>query len=77
MVATASDRAKPMSSAPLRYQDDGSVDWGRHVDSFCELARDGGPPHRGTLLEAGPIVDSNSPAYQAAVREIAERGLRQ
>jgi hypothetical protein len=34
-----------MSSAPLRYRADGSVDWGNMWDSFCELAREGGPPH--------------------------------
>jgi hypothetical protein len=39
-------------------------------DTFCVLARDGGPPHRGALLEAPPSVDLESPAFQRAAAEI-------
>ncbi len=64
------DRKQPMSSAPLKFLPDGSVDWGSMWQTFCELALDGGPPHRGTMLHAPPGADPARPAYQAAVREI-------
>lgn len=73
-VAAALDKRAPMGAAPLKYQDDGRVDWGNMWDSFCALAQEGGPPHRGTLLTAPPIVDSTSPAYSFAVAEIC-RGI--
>jgi sirohydrochlorin cobaltochelatase len=63
-----------MASAPMRYNDDGSVDWGNMWDSFCGLALDGGPPHRGTLLAAPVGEDAASPAYQAVVAEL-QRGI--
>jgi hypothetical protein len=43
-------------------------------DTFCVLARDGGPPHRGTLLEVVTPVDPASPALRAAADEII-RGI--
>lgn len=69
------EAAKPMSSAPMRYNADGSVDWGNMWDSFCALASAGGPPHRATPLlpEAGADPDSNG--YQFAQREIM-RGIQ-
>lgn len=70
-MTTIIDSAAPMASAPMRYRDDGSVDWGAMWDSFCALPRDGGPPHRGILLEPEPGADPGSPAYQAVVVEIA------
>lgn len=42
-----------MGSAGLKYGPDGKVAWGEIWGSFCDLALAGGPPHRGTLLEAG------------------------
>jgi sirohydrochlorin cobaltochelatase len=59
-----------MALAPFKYRPDGSVDWGNMWDTFCVLARDGGPPHRGTLLEAPLTVDLESPAFQRAAAEI-------
>src|SRR5258708_755149 len=41
---------------------------------FCALARDGGPPHRSTLLQAPPVADLNSPSFQWAASEII-RGI--
>lgn len=75
------DKRAPMASAPMKYRDDGSVDWGNMWDSFCVLALDGGPPHRETMLQAGESSDPNSEAYQTATAEIikgiaAVSGLR-
>jgi sirohydrochlorin cobaltochelatase len=63
-----------MAAAPLRYTADGQVDWGTMWESFCALALDGGPPHRGALLRPDEGSDPASPAYQAAATEIA-RGV--
>lgn len=65
----------PMAAAPMRYDAEGKVDWGKMWDSFCVLARDGGPPHRGELLEATGRLDVAAPAYRAAEAEIG-RGIR-
>jgi sirohydrochlorin cobaltochelatase len=69
-----SDKAAPMASAPVRYTPDGRVDWGNMWDSFCALPRDGGPPHRPTMLEPDEPADPRDPAYLAVVHEIA-RGV--
>lgn len=63
-----------MASAPMRYTEDGQADWGNMWDSFCALALDGGPPHRGTMLEPGDCGDPAGPAYQWATGEII-RGI--
>jgi sirohydrochlorin cobaltochelatase len=62
--------SKPMSSAPMRYTDDGAVDWGDMWDSFCVLASAGGPAHRDTLLVPEAGVDPSSEAYQTVQSEI-------
>ena len=41
-----------MGSAGLKYGTDGQVAWDEIWQTFCDLALAGGPPHRGTLLEA-------------------------
>ena len=64
-----------MASAPMKYREDGSVDWGNMWDSFCVLAQDGGPPHRATMLYAQEDADPRSPGYKAAAAEII-RGIR-
>lgn len=71
---TQADPRAPMAAAPMKYADDGSVDWGNMWDTFCVLAQDGGPPHRATLLRAPEDADPASPAYQAAADEII-RGI--
>lgn len=58
----------------MRYNADGSVDWGNMWDSFCVLASAGGPPHRATLLTPEAGADFNSEGYQFAQREIM-RGI--
>lgn len=68
------EMAKPMAAAPMRYNDDGTVDWGNMWDSFCVLASAGGPPHRGTLLQPDESVDINSEGYQNTAKEII-RGI--
>lgn len=74
MIPSVVDRKAPMSSAPMRYLSDGTVDWGNMWDSFCVLALDGGPPHRGTLLTAQESPNTQSKTYQFAVQEIV-RGI--
>jgi sirohydrochlorin cobaltochelatase len=74
MTSTIDNKAAPMAAAPLRYGANGQVDWGNMWESFCALALDGGPPHRGTLLGPDEGSDPASPAYQAAVAEIV-RGV--
>ena len=68
------DRRAPMAPAPMKYDEDGSVAWGEMWDSFCVLALDGGPPHRGSLLRAEPGADPASEGYRFAVAEIV-RGV--
>src|SRR5262249_11194389 len=66
-----------MGTAPLRFGPDGKVAWDEMWTSFCDLALAGGPPHRGTLLEAIPASDAlaEPEKYQAALAEI-ERGIK-
>jgi sirohydrochlorin cobaltochelatase len=63
-----------MAAAPMKYASDGSVDWGTMWDSFCVLAREGGPPHRGMMLDAQEDADVASAGYRFAVAEI-RRGI--
>ena len=66
-----------MSAAPLQLGADGTVAWDRVWQGFCELALAGGPPHRGTLLEAPPREEALAqPARQAEVLRELERGIR-
>ncbi|MEO7912211.1 MAG: hypothetical protein ABIV47_21415 [Roseiflexaceae bacterium] len=74
MASNELDKRAPMAAAPIKYQPDGSVDWGDMWDSFCVLAREGGPPHRGTMLQAQPDADIASAGYRFAVEEIC-RGI--
>ena len=68
------DKRAPMPSAPMKYLPDGSVDWGNMWDSFCVLARDGGPPHRPTPLTSPAAPDPHSDGYRFAEAEIM-RGI--
>jgi sirohydrochlorin cobaltochelatase len=74
MTTSDNPRSAPMAAAPMKYQPDGSVDWGNMWDSFCVLAREGGPPHRGSMLYADEDSDISSEAYRFAVAEIT-RGI--
>ena len=74
MASSELDKRAPMAAAPIKYQPDGSVDWGNMWDSFCVLARDGGPPHRGMMLRAQADADIGSAEYRFAVEEIC-RGI--
>ena len=69
--------AAPMAAAPLQFGPDGQVAWDAMWQGFCELALAGGPPHRGTLLEASPREEvlANPERYAEVVRELA-RGVR-
>jgi sirohydrochlorin cobaltochelatase len=75
MLTDVNDKRAPMASAPLKYLSDGSVDWGNMWDTFCVLALDGGPPHRGTMLCAQEEVDTQSEGYRFALNEII-RGIK-
>lgn len=70
------DKRAPMASAPMQYRDNSEVAWGEMWGSFCALALEGGPPHRGEMLVAQPVPDTHSPTYQLAVQEIV-RGIRE
>ena len=66
----------PMEAATLQRDDDGRVAWDRTWQGFCELALAGGPPHRGTLLEAvAPDEALANPERYAEVRGELARGL--
>ncbi len=66
----------PMRSAGLKYGPDGKVAWDEIWGSFCDLAMAGGPPHKGTLLEAGTrtAIDAQ-PARYAEVTDEIRRGV--
>ena len=73
-AAVAANKAAPMAAAPIKYNYDGSVAWDDMWDSFCVLAKEGGPAHRATLLGPDETSDVNSPEYQLAQQEII-RGI--
>ena len=73
-VSTATTSYITMSSAPMKFRPDGGVDWGNMWDTFCILAQDGGPPHRGTMLQAPENPDPYHPDYEFALHEII-RGI--
>ncbi len=68
---------RSMGSAGLKYDSEGKVAWDEIWTSFCDLALAGGPPHRGSLLEAVTSEEAlaEPEQYQAVVAEI-ERGIR-
>ncbi len=70
------DKRAPMASAPMKYLPDGSVDWGNMWDSFCVLAKEGGPPHRPTMLYAQESANTESEGYHSASGEII-RGIHE
>lgn len=69
-------QAASMGSAGLKYGQDGRVAWDRMWGSFCDLAMAGGPPHKGTLLEAASLseIDAQPKRYREVVQEIC-RGI--
>ena len=68
--------AAPMGAADLQYHEDGSVAWDEIWMGYCELARAGGPPHRGALLEpVDPATITADPEGYARVLGELERGL--
>lgn len=73
---SSDDKAAPMPSAPMRYREDGQVDWGNMWDSFCVLAREGGPPHRATMLMPEFDLQAEIDAYNKVVNEII-RGIKE
>jgi sirohydrochlorin cobaltochelatase len=76
MADATIDKSAPMASAPMRYRDDGAVDWGTMWESFCALAAEGGPPHRSDMLYAPTTPPADSAGYALACDEIV-RGIRE
>ena len=69
--------AAPMGAAALTFDATGAVAWDTMWTDFCDLALAGGPPHRGTLLEApSPEQVRNDPAGYQRVQDELARGLR-
>jgi sirohydrochlorin cobaltochelatase len=67
----------PMGAASLQRDAEGRVAWDEMWQGFCELGLAGGPPHRGTLLEAvAPDEAQANPARYEEVRAELARGLR-
>jgi sirohydrochlorin cobaltochelatase len=65
-----------MASAPMKYRPDGAVDWINMWDTYCVLGREGGPPHRDSMLDAQEDADIASDGYRFAIAEIG-RGIRE
>jgi hypothetical protein len=65
-----------MGSAQLKTGPDGRIAWDEIWTTFCHLALAGGPPHRGTLLEAVSAEEAtaNPERQQRVVAEI-ERAI--
>ncbi len=74
MAVSVIDPRAPMSSAPMKFDPEGQVDWGNMWDSFCALAQAGGPPHRPTRLMPAAAPNPADSAYLWAAAEI-ERGI--
>lgn len=69
--------AAPMGAAALRYDESGAVAWDTVWTDYCDLALAGGPPHRGTLLEApDPEAVRRDPAGYRRVQDELARGLQ-
>ena len=67
----------PMGAASLQRDAEGRVAWDEMWQGFCELGLAGGPPHRGTLLEAvAPDEARANPSRYDEVRAELARGLR-
>ncbi|MFO0879870.1 MAG: hypothetical protein U0840_21190 [Gemmataceae bacterium] len=65
-----------MGSASLKYAADGSIAWGEIWTHYCELALAGGPPHRGTWLDAPePEALADDPANLQIVAHEICRGI--
>ena len=75
----AYEKVQPVSmgSAGLKYGTDGTVAWDEIWQTFCDLALAGGPPHRGTLLEAAmpPEVARRPDEHARVVAEVC-RGVQ-
>lgn len=68
--------AGSMGSATLKYDKGGRVAWGEIWTTFCHLALAGGPPHRGTLLEAATTAEAEaSPTELGSVVAEIERAI--
>ena len=75
----AYEKVQPVSmgSAGLTYGPDGTVAWDEIWQTFCDLALAGGPPHRGTLLEAAtPAEVALRPDEHAGVVAEICRGVQ-
>lgn len=71
-------KSAPMSAAPILYDKEGKIDWGKMWTSYCTLARDGGPSHRGKeqSIVKKDLIDVNNVNFRKVMAE-AKRGARQ
>ena len=67
--------ARPMSSAPFLYRDDGQPDWGTMWQGFCELALYGGPPHRAAVDALTPPAAAPEEVVEDTMIEEITRGI--
>jgi sirohydrochlorin cobaltochelatase len=74
VLTPVDEKRAPMAAAPMKFRDDGQVDWGNMWETFCVLAREGGPPHRPRMLEPDTLSNVESSVYRIAVTEIT-RGI--
>ncbi len=75
-MAKSEPKNAPMASAPFVYNDKGEVMWNQMWDNFCVLAKEGGPPHRDTLLKGKGIDKTKiaTPEYEYIIDQTM-RGL--
>lgn len=76
LITEQQDKAKPMAAAPIVYDDSGKVAWDKMWDSYCNLAKEGGPSHRGkdqSIIKKSHITPETE-EYRAAMNE-ALRGV--
>jgi len=66
-----------MRSAALKFDANGAVAWNDIWSTFCDLAMAGGPPHKGSLLDAGRAdeIAARGEEYAAVTAEIC-RGVK-
>ncbi|MCA0350489.1 MAG: hypothetical protein LCH85_00705 [Chloroflexi bacterium] len=67
---------QPMAAAPIKYREDGEVDWANMWETFCDLALEGGPAHRGADASI-PIQINANPQHPNYLQVYAElcRGI--
>lgn len=77
MVNQSAVTNKPMASAPFVYDEQGRIAWDKMWESYCYLAKDGGPAHRGEAQKIEKVDrDMLSVAKNSNFSKISEEALR-